>query len=92
MLQAIAEECERIIDIKLDRGKIQERKTFLGFRAFVKKLNEEQEKKSHINDFVVVVSVSRSVIHSGTKSVSVVEKSALGRRIVKLKRKICKNQ
>ena len=34
---------------------------------------------------IVVVCISKSVVHLGTKNVSGVEKSPIGRRIVKLK-------
>ena len=51
-------------------------------RVFVKKLkNDREKKKKNINDLIRVVSILRSGVHSGTKGVSGVEKSAIGRRI-----------
>ena len=66
MLQAIAEECEKIMNLKHDTAKIQGRDVFQ-VQGVRQKLQEDQEKKSHINTLVVVVCISRSVVHSGIK-------------------------
>ena len=67
-LLAVAEECERIMILKHDTDKIEERDVF-GVQGVHQKLKEDKE-KNHINALVGVVCISRSVVHSGIKSVS----------------------
>ena len=79
------------MNLKHDTVKIQARKRCFSGPGHLSKLKGFR-KKSHINALVVVVCISRSVVHLGTKSVSGMEKSAISRCIVKLKRKIYKHQ
>ena len=84
MLQVVGEEFERIMNLKHVTAKIQERDVFQ-VQGVHQKLKEDRE-KVYLIALVVVVCISRSVVHSRTKRVSGAKKLDIGRCFAKIKK------